>query len=138
MPVKAVLSYGPSSAMQAVVSAGQIILDIGTSAQLVLRDQVLELSGCLSWVGVLTLNSIFSFELTKQPRPDWLKLSEIQVQGVGPYIRITNPANGQPGSVTWGPNVAVRWLGGYPPWPGGGCSGLTLLPTAGVPGGPLL
>jgi len=137
MPVKAVLSYGPSSAMQAVVGAGQIILDIGTRAELVLRGQVLELSGCLSWVGVLTLNSIFSFELTKQPRPDWLRLSEIQVQGVGIYLTITNPANGQAGVVSWGPNVAIRWLGQYPPTQGA-CSGLTLLPTAGVPGGPLL
>ena len=99
------------------------MLDVGTSAQIVARDQILSLSGFLRWQGVVSLTGIFSFELvpgSSGPPPDWLGLSQLAVHGVAGLIKIVLPSGGRFGLVSWPSTVAVVWQGAggvaqYPP-----------------------
>ena len=106
------------------VAGGQIILAPRTVAEIVCRGQLLSLSGWLRWSGVLTLNGIFSFEVTWQQQADSLFGSpQIPLEGSalgGPGFIIKNPSGGNAGSV-WIPNsFAFVWsgpsgVGSYPP-----------------------
>jgi hypothetical protein len=123
------LNFGPG---MCAVLGGQIQIMPGASCEVVAGQQLLALSGVLTFAGETGLSGFTLQLLPGGSGVVGLGISFITLQGVANLLKITLPSNGQPGTVQVPPTVAWRWNGAYPPGPGS-CSNLALVPARSLP-----